>query len=144
MTGNPDSEVQLAHSKSALKRWRQNERARERNKPVRTAARSAMKKARTAAGAGGEEADAAIREAASILDRAAKRKIIHPNAAARSKSRLMRGLNKAMAAPAAEEAPKRAKRSPARAAAKPKAAAAKAKPAPKTTAKPRAKKAATE
>jgi small subunit ribosomal protein S20 len=132
----------VAHSKSALKRWRQNERHRARNKPVRTAARTAARTARTAiAGGTPDEARAAIGEAASIIDRAAKRRVIHPNAASRHKSRLMRQLNKAGAAAAAPaEAPKRARKAAAtkpaaKAAARPKAAAK-----PKAPAKPRATK----
>lgn len=97
----------MAHSRSALKRWRQNEKHRERNKPARTAARTAVKKARTAVQEGNEP-QAAVKEAMSILDRAAKRNVIHPNAAARHKSRLMKRLN-ASAAPAAE-APKKTRR----------------------------------
>jgi small subunit ribosomal protein S20 len=116
----------LAHSKSALKRWRQNEAHRARNKPVRTGARSAAKKARmliaTATPGNTDEAQAAIREAASVLDRAAKRKVIHPNAASRQKARLMRHLNQvAGAAPAEAEAPKRARKAPAKKAAAKKA-----------------------
>jgi small subunit ribosomal protein S20 len=98
----------VAHSRSALKRWRQNERRRARNKPVRTAARSAVKKARTVI-TGGDDAEAAIREAASILDRAAKRNVIHPNAAARHKSRLM-SLRNAVAGGTVAEAPKRGRK----------------------------------
>lgn len=94
----------MAHSKSALKRWRQNEAHRARNKSVRSATRSAVKKAHTAIAAGDAEAQAAIREAASILDRAAKTHVVHKNAVARHKSRLMRQLNKVSAAPAATEA----------------------------------------
>ena len=68
----------MAHSKSALKRWRQNERHRERNKPVRTSARTAVKKARAAADGDPDEARAAVAEASSILDRAAKRRVDPP------------------------------------------------------------------
>lgn len=117
----------MAHSKSALKRWRQNERARARNKPVRTGARTAARKARAAIDAGADDAAAAVKEAMSILDRAAKHNVVHKNAASRQKSRLMRRLNKVAAAPPAEEAPKKGR----------KAAAPKA----KAPAKPRAKKA---
>ena len=120
----------MAHSKSALKRWRQNEAHRERNKPARTEARTAARKAHaTIAASPADEAEAAIRAAAGILDRAAKRRVIHKNAASRHKSRMMRHLNKVggvSAAPA--EAPKKARKT----AAKP--AGAKA----KTAAKPRA------
>ena len=127
---------ELAHSKSALKRWRQNEARRERNKPVRTAARTAARKAHAIiAGGTGDEAQAAIREAAGILDRAAKRRVIHPNAASRHKSRMMKQLNKA-AAPAQAEAaaPKKVRKTAARVPA-PKATA--AKPKAKAPAKPR-------
>lgn len=130
----------MANSKSALKRWRQNEAHRERNKSIRTGARTAVKKARTLADAGaGDEARAAISEAVSILDRASKGNVVHKNAVARHKSRLMRHLNKAAAGPAAAEAPKKAHKTTAKAAAgkaKPKAA-----PKAKAAAKPRATKA---
>jgi small subunit ribosomal protein S20 len=120
----------LAHSKSALKRWRQNETHRARNKPVRTSARTAVKKAHTLIAAGDGDAAAAIREAASILDRASKHNVIHKNAVSRHKSRMMRQLNAAGGAAAAPAAPKRAAR---KTAAKPKART--------TAAKPRATKA---
>jgi small subunit ribosomal protein S20 len=98
----------VAHSKSALKRWRQNERARERNKSVRSASRTSVRNAREAI-TGGSDADAAIREATRVLDRAAKRNVIHKNAAARQKSRLMKQRNRA-ATSTADEAPKRTRR----------------------------------
>lgn len=111
----------MAHSPSALKRWRQSERRKARNKPVRSAARTAVRKARETITAGSQdEAQAAIREAMSVLDRAAKRRVIHPNAAARRKSRLMLQLNKvaggtATAAPAKKSARKTtAKKAPAK------------------------------
>jgi small subunit ribosomal protein S20 len=102
----------MAHSKSALKRWRQNELRRTRNKPVRTAARTAVRTARAAIAAGGEDAMGAIQSAASMLDRAAKHNVIHRNAASRHKSRLMRALNRIGTAPA--EAPKRARKTAAK------------------------------
>jgi small subunit ribosomal protein S20 len=107
----PEVRAHLAHSKSALKRWRQNERHRERNKPYRTGARSAVKKAAATIDAGTpEDAAAAIRDASSIIDRAARRRVIHPNAAARHKSRLMRRLHASSAAPGSAEAPRRARK----------------------------------
>ncbi len=125
----------MAHSKSALKRWRQNEAHRERNKSIRTGARTAVRKARAIAdGGASDEAVAAIREASSILDRAAKGNVVHPNAVARHKSRLMRHLNKATNGTATVEAPKKRKT-----AAKGKATA--DKPKAKAPAKPRATKA---
>jgi small subunit ribosomal protein S20 len=120
----------VAHSRSALKRWRQNLRHRERNKAVRTSARTAVKKARDViAAADADEARVAIAEASSILDRASKGNVVHRNAVARHKSRLMRRLN-AATGPAAAEEPKKARKTTktAKTAAK------------KTAAKPRAKK----
>jgi small subunit ribosomal protein S20 len=115
----------VAHSKSALKRWRQNERHRERNKAVRSSSRTAVKNARTAIDGGdSEEAQAAVRSAISVLDKASKSNVVHKNAVARHKSRLMRRLNNIGAAPAA--APKKGTKTAAK----------------KTAAKPRAKKAA--
>lgn len=128
----------LAHSKSALKRWRQNEAHRERNKGVRSGARTAVKKAHTAIEGGSDDAQAAIREAASILDRASKGNIVHKNAVARHKSRMAKHVNKlAGAAATVAEAPKKTRRAPAK-----KAAA--AAPKVKAPAKPRATKKAVE
>ncbi len=86
----------MAHSKSALKRWRQNERHRERNKTVRSASRTAVKTARVAIAETPDTAVAAIASAASILDRAVKSNVLHANAAARHKSRLMRHQHQAV------------------------------------------------
>ena len=55
-----------------------------------------VKKARTTIGAGDTQAvQQAVSVAASAVDRAAEKGIIHKNAAARKKSRLMRAANKA-------------------------------------------------
>lgn len=140
----------LAHSKSALKRWRQNEAHRERNKGVRSGARTAVKKAHAAIEGGSDDAQAAIREAASILDRASKGNVVHKNAVARHKSRMARHTNKlAGASTAVAEAPKKTRKAPAKKTAAPKAEKPKAeKPGKekkeKAPAKPRAKKAEKE
>jgi small subunit ribosomal protein S20 len=83
----------LANIKSAIKRNKQNEKRRLRNRFFRGRARTAVKKARTAL-EGGVSADAAAstREAISALDKAAVKGVIHKNNAARRKSRLMRQL----------------------------------------------------
>jgi small subunit ribosomal protein S20 len=82
--------IDLANSKSAKKRIRVAERKRERNKPLRTSARTFVKKAELAIAAGDPvAAEAATREAASVLDRVASKGVIHKNNAARRKSRLM-------------------------------------------------------
>jgi small subunit ribosomal protein S20 len=82
----------MAHTKSAKKRIRQNERHRERNKPFRTRAARAMRDARAAIRTGDDDAAELVREAQSALDRAARRNIIHRNSASRSKSRLAQQL----------------------------------------------------
>lgn len=102
----------MAHSKSALKRWRQNERQRERNKAIRTGSRTAVKRARAGVATGSDDASAAVKEAMSVLDRAAKRNVIHKNAASRQKSRLMKHLNAVTSGTAAAPAAK--KRAPAK------------------------------
>ncbi|MDA0351384.1 MAG: 30S ribosomal protein S20 [Chloroflexi bacterium] len=82
----------MAHTLSARKRIRQNERHSERNKPFRTRAAHALREARAAIAAGDADAGERVREAQSALDRAARRKIIHPNSAARRKARLVSQL----------------------------------------------------
>ncbi len=127
----------MAHSKSALKRWRQADAASERNKAVRSEARTAVKSARVAIASGGaDEAQAAVRAAEGILDRAAKRRVIHKNAASRHKSRLMRHANQAAGGVVVTETPKKAKKAAAKAPPK-----AKAKAPARAPAKPRATKA---
>lgn len=72
--------------RSAKKRMRQNTKARERNRQQRATLRSAVKKVRTAETR--EAAAAAITSAEALLDRAARKRLVHPNTAARLKSRL--------------------------------------------------------
>lgn len=84
---------------SGLKRVRQAERRREVLQPRRSAAKTYVAKALTAAAAPAESSIdpvAALAEALSALDRAAKVGAIHPNAAARRKSRLTRKVNAAL------------------------------------------------
>ena len=82
----------MAHSKQALKRNRQNQKARQANKTTRSAIKSAVKKA----GASSAAADQAA--AMKRLDKAASKGVIHKNTAARKKSRLARAMNKLAAA----------------------------------------------
>lgn len=76
----------MPNNKSAEKRMRTNEIRADRNRAFRSRLRTALKKVRGAADAS-VGADA-LREASSLLDRAAQKRIIHPNKAARAKSRL--------------------------------------------------------
>lgn len=82
--------LELANSKSSKKRIRVAERRRERNKPLRTEARTFVKKAEVAIASGdADAAQTATLEAVSVLDRVANKGVIHKNNAARRKSRLM-------------------------------------------------------
>lgn len=95
----------MAHSKSALKRHRQSLKLREANKSRQTAAKSAVRQARELLAEGKrDEAEAAVRHASSVLDRAAQKGVIHGNNASRRKSRLARmlkqGVPEKKAAPA--------------------------------------------
>ena len=80
----------MANTASALKRIRSNNRKRIYNKITRSRTRGAVTAAREATP---EEAQAATLAAISALDRAARKGVIHPNNAARRKSRLMKKLN---------------------------------------------------
>lgn len=80
----------MANIKSQIKRNLQNEKARERNKTVRSDMRTRVKNAEAAIVSGADNADELTREAIRALDRAAGKGIIHDNAAARRKSRLHR------------------------------------------------------
>jgi len=72
--------------RSAKKRMRQSRKIRERNRQKRAALRTSLKKARAARGT--DEAAQAARAAHILLDRGARKRLIHPNTAARLKSRL--------------------------------------------------------
>lgn len=88
----------MANIKSQIKRNRTNEKARLRNKAARSELKTRVKAAHTAAAAGSEDLEATTRTAISKIDRAAGNGIIHKNAAARKKSRLIKALAKASAA----------------------------------------------
>ena len=89
----------MANSKSSKKRIRVAQRRADRNKPLRTEARTYVKKAEVAIDAGDvSAAEAATREAISVLDRVAVKDVIHKNNAARRKSRLMAKFNALAAA----------------------------------------------
>lgn len=76
----------MANIRSQIKRNRQNEKRRVRNKAVRSELRTRVK----AAEAGGEDADEALRMAMKTIDKAAAKGVIHKNEAARRKSRLQK------------------------------------------------------
>jgi small subunit ribosomal protein S20 len=85
----------VANIKSQIKRNRQNEKRHRRNKAVRSELRTRVKRAREAIDAGADDAAALTRAATKRIDSAASKGVIHRNAAARRKSRLMRRLSRA-------------------------------------------------
>ena len=86
-----------ARTPQALKRVRQSHRRNAILQPRRTAAKTQVRNALQAASSGDVEATrAAVADAAAALDRAAKAGAIHPNNAARRKSRLMRRADAAL------------------------------------------------
>jgi small subunit ribosomal protein S20 len=91
----------LTHSRSAEKRVRQAEESRLRNRSIRGATRTQIRKALPLIAANRlDEAQGAVRQAVSALDKAAEKGVIHPNNAARHKSRLMLKYNSAVSAAA--------------------------------------------
>jgi small subunit ribosomal protein S20 len=93
----------VAHSLSSKKRIRQNIKRRGMNRSRRSALRTKLRKCSEVFLHGTvEEAEAAVRDASRTLDREASRRVLHPNAAARRKSRLVRRL-RAMQAKATTE-----------------------------------------
>ncbi len=91
----------MAQHASALKQMRQGLRHRDRNRRNLSQLKGQIKKLRAALSAGkaiDDDARKLLAETAGEIDRAAKKGIIHDNAAARYKSRLSRRLN-ALSAP---------------------------------------------
>jgi small subunit ribosomal protein S20 len=77
----------VANIKSQIKRNKQNEKAHERNKAVKTGLKTAVRKFREAAESGdAAEAQALAKDAAKKLDKAASKGVIHKNQAANRKS----------------------------------------------------------
>ena len=77
----------MANIKSQLKRIKTNEKARQRNKAVKSSLKTAIRKFREAAEAGEtEKATALMRDASQQLDKAASKGVIHKNQAANKKS----------------------------------------------------------
>jgi small subunit ribosomal protein S20 len=90
----------MAHTEHAKKTHRQSQKARERNRNARSAMKTSMKSA-LAAAADPKAAATALAAASARLDKAAKHGTIHPNKAARTKSRLAKAMRKAAAQPPA-------------------------------------------
>ncbi len=77
----------MANIKSQIKRNKQNEKARQRNKAVKSSLKTSVRKFREAADAGDVDAATdAMRAASRNLDKAASKGVIHQNQAANRKS----------------------------------------------------------
>lgn len=80
----------MPNTRSSKKRMRQSLTRYATNRRQRSALRTAIKRVTVAASP--EDAQTAYRVAERLLDRAAKKRLIHPNVAARTKSRLLRKI----------------------------------------------------
>ena len=85
----------MASHASALKKNRQDQKARIRNRAHASRLRTQLKKISEAIQSGDASAAAGLMsETVSLVDRTAKHRVIHPNAASRTKSRLARAVAK--------------------------------------------------
>ena len=83
----------MANIKSQIKRNRQNEKRRVRNKSVKSSLKTAIRKFHESAAGGDVEATTALlREATRKLDKAASKGVIHANQAANRKSAIAQRL----------------------------------------------------
>lgn len=82
----------MANTKSGKKRMRQAQSHMVRNRAQRSALRTAIRRVRSATSS--KEARAALLQAERLLDRAAGKRLIHPNTAARQKARLHRFIGR--------------------------------------------------
>lgn len=93
--------------RSTIKRARQNEKTRLRNRKVKLEMKSAIKQAKKS------KTQEDLKKAYSVIDRARKRGVIHPNTAARKKSRLAKFVKEqAKVKREAKEVKKEAKKKP--------------------------------
>lgn len=88
----------MANHKSAWKQYLQSEKRHARNRAVKSALRTQLKKARAEIAAGGAKADQGeVRNAVSALAKAASKGVLHKRTAARRVSRLMLAAQKSAA-----------------------------------------------
>ena len=83
----------MANHKSALKRAGQNERRRLRNKAVQTRVKNIVKTVRAAVAQDADNADGQLSAAKSVIDKAAKKGVLHKRTASRKVSRLSKQVN---------------------------------------------------
>lgn len=88
----------MANHKSAIKRARQNEIRRLRNRGVKTRVKTTVKEVSTVAlGEDHEAATAKLKSAQSLIDKAAKQGVLHPRTASRKISRLTKLVRRTQA-----------------------------------------------
>ena len=93
----------MPNTKSAKKQVGINQRKQLRNKSVRSQSKTLVRKAEELIFSGQvKEAEGGVKAAIRSLDKASEKGVIHPNNAARRKSRLMKKLNQALALASAE------------------------------------------
>lgn len=93
----------MPHTQTARKRGRQNAKRRLRNRAAKKSLKQHMKNVLSAAQSGpGDKLQAELRAAIKNLDKAAAKRVIHPNTAARRKSQLARLVNSKAQPPAAK------------------------------------------
>ena len=83
----------MANHKSAIKRARQNEERRLRNRMVKTRVKSVTKAVRAAVAEKADDAPARLQTAQALIAKAAKKGVVHRRAASRKISRLARQVN---------------------------------------------------
>lgn len=82
----------MANHKSALKRAGQSERRRLRNRTVQTRVKNVVKEVRLAIAGNADDAEQRLDTAKSVIDKAAKKGVLHKKTAARKISRLTKKL----------------------------------------------------
>ena len=97
-TNHQDLKI-MPNTKSAEKRLRQNKKRRLHNKTIKSSLKTNLRKVREAIASeqDADSVDTAFRNVVKSLDRAAAKRVIHPNAAARLKSRLSSKMKAAKA-----------------------------------------------
>jgi len=91
----------MPHTRSAKKHVRKSEKQRRHNRVVKKGVKDQLKQfAATAEGGSADELKAQYNLAAKRLDKAAAKRVIHPNTAARKKSQLAKQLRQKLAGPA--------------------------------------------
>lgn len=86
--------IKMANSKQAIKRIRQNDKTRARQKGQATSVRTAMAKVEAAVAENAENKTELLKDANKAIDKAASKGLIHKNKASREKSRLTKLVNK--------------------------------------------------